>query len=850
MKASPFETLQKILHLERKQGYLNRAVVGGLSDYAGVWESQAQPAARRPEQGAQIAEIAATLRDYDALSTTEREARVNAALQLLHRAPPPRRVAREDAPAQPDERPQRRSREHRSQQPGERPQPRSHEHRSQHPAPRQPPAPRLERPPRQRWPAPDATDAILAWQALEQPVTQVKGIGVNLEKILAARGVRTIRDLLFDLRPRRYEDYRQLRPLNALVAEQATTVIGTVRETWQQTGRHNRRDFCLMLEDSAGSLRVIFFGQHYLEQQIQPGMRLSLSGRPRFFLDRLQLTNPEWQPLEEGDLRAGRIVPIYPRMEGWPPKTQRRTMEGALNEWMARVPEPLPLALRDRCELDDIDWALRQVHFPETDEHRRHAERRLTFDALLVWQLALLARRREWQAQPGPTLALDETSVADLPNRLFDFALTAAQKCAYAEIRADMMSDRPMIRLLQGDVGSGKTAVATLAMVLAKCGGAQAALMAPTSILAEQHFRNLSATCARLPEPPRIALATSALSAKERKELREGLAAGTIDLVVGTQALIQEGVEFQNLALVVTDEEQRFGVAQRKQMRGKGHNPHLLVMSATLMPRTLAVTLSPDMDMSVLDELPHGRRAIGTRLYSPRERPEAYRLLSLELDRGGQAFVVNPLVEPGAGGALDVSSRYEWLRRNFPDKSVGLLHGQLTMDEKDAAMRAFAAGETDVLATTSIAEVGIDIPNASVMLIEGANRFGLAQLHQLRGRVGRSGQQAYCLLVAESEDEVHNERLRAMQEIDDGFALANLDLKQRWEGTVPGMRVVDQLGLEQMLSHSSDLLEFSQREARRIFEEDPDLQQESHALLAQLTKAIWQKPKRSDEENC
>ena len=831
MKASPFETLQKILRLEREQGYLNRAVIGGLSDYAGVWERQTRPAARRPEQGTQITKIAATLRGYDALPTAEREARVHAALQILHRAPPPSRAAHEGTPARQGERPQRRSREPRSP-----------------PAvPSQPPAPKLEQPPRQRRPSLDATDAILAWQALEQPVTLVTGIGVNLEKVLAKRGVRSIRDLLFDLRPRRFEDYRQLRPLNALVAEQATTVIGTVRETWQQTGRNNRRDFCLMLEDSAGSLRVIFFGQPYLERQIQPGMRLSLSGTPRFFRDRLQLTNPEWQSLEEADLRAGRIVPIYPQMEGWPQKTLRRTMEGALNEWAARVPEPLPLALRDRCELADIDWALRQAHFPESDEHRQHAERRLAFDALLVWQLALLARRREWQALPGPALAIDETSAADLPSLLFDFALTAAQERAYAEIHADMMRARPMIRLLQGDVGSGKTAVAALAMVLATCGGAQAALMAPTSILAEQHFRNFSETCARLPEPPRIALATSALSAKGRKELREGLAAGTVDLVIGTQALIQEGVEFQDLALVVTDEEQRFGVEQRKQMRGKGQNPHLLVMSATLMPRTLAVTLSPDMDLSVLDELPHGQRAIDTRLYSPRVRAEAYRQLSLELDRGGQAFVVNPLVDEGVSGGLDVSRRYEWLRRNFPDKRVGLLHGQLTTGEKDAAMRSFAAGETDVLATTSIAEVGIDIPNASVMLIEGANRFGLAQLHQLRGRVGRSGQRAYCLLVAENEDEAHNKRLRVMTETDDGFALANLDLKQRWEGTVPGMRVVDQLGLEHMLSHSSELLEFSQREARRIFEEDTDLQQESHALLAQLTKAIWQKPKRAAE---
>ena len=828
MRASPFETLQKILRLEREKGYANHAVVGGLSGYANSWVSQATTTARSADQKQQIDEIAKILKEYDALTPPAREESVREVIQILHRSPSDRvrrskeggvDLSRQPPPAltQPD-------------------QPKTA-------APRQVSTRESLGRNRKRRAATSATDAILGWQALQRPVTEIKGIGAKLEKVLADKGIRTISELFYDLRPRRYEDYRQLRPLNAIVAEQGVTVIGTVRETWMETGRFHRRDFCLVLEDSAGSLMVKFFGQHYLGRQIQPGMRLSLSGTVRFYRDQLQLTNPEWQLLEEQDLHVGRIVPIYPQIEGWPQKTLRRTMEKALGDWTPRIPEPLALDFRERCDLADLDWALQQIHFPASDEDHQLAEQRLAFDALLTWQLAMLARRKEWRSKAGPQLEFEEELAQSLPKQLFEFELTAAQERAYAEIRADLKRDRPMIRLLQGDVGSGKTAVAALAMILAQQSGAQAALMAPTGILAEQHFRNLSRICQRLTSAPQIVLLTAALTAQERKEILAGLADGEIHLVVGTHALIQEDVEFKDLALAVTDEEQRFGVAQRKSLRGKGQHPHLLVMSATLMPRTLAVTLSPDMDVSTLDELPHGRRNIHTRLYSPRQRAEAYRLLSLELDRGGQAFVVNPLVEAGAGGSLDVRSRYEWLLRNFPDKQVDLLHGQMSITEKEAAMQAMAAGETDVLATTTIAEVGIDIPNASVMLIEGANRFGLAQLHQLRGRVGRSGQPSYCLLIAENEDEIHNQRLRTMQETDDGFELALQDLKQRWQGAIHGMREIERMGLEHMLSPSSKLLEISQQEAHRIFNEDPDLKQDQHALLAQFVREIWHKPK-------
>lgn len=829
MRASPFETLQKILRLEREQGYANRAVVGGLSAYAKSWEKQATAVARREEQRQQIVEISRKLAGYDSADSSGREACIRDVLGILHRSPRANRAKR-SARAAERAKPAQKA-------PKTAAQPRKADAS---------PAPTPDAPPKIRFPKrrPDqnATDAILNWQALHASVTEIKGIGDKLAETLAEKGIRSIRDLLFELRPRRYEDYRQLRPLNDIVSEEAITVIGTVRNTWREIGRNQRRDFCLILEDSAGSLRATFFGQHHLERKIEPGMRLSLSGTVRFFRDRLQMANPEWHLLEEGSLHVGQIVPIYPQMEGWPQKTMRRTMQGALKDWAARVPEPLALTVRERCELPDLDWALQQIHLPESEAHRQLAEARLSFDALLSWQLALLVRRREWRSQTGPQLKVAKQAVQALPKQLFDFELTTAQERAYREICSDLLGDRPMIRLLQGDVGSGKTAVAALAMFLTQQSGAQAALMAPTGILAEQHHRNLCEISQRLPESPQIALLTSASSAAKRREVLQGLSDGTVDLVVGTHALIQADVSFANLALVITDEEQRFGLGQRKDLRGKGEHPHLLVMSATLMPRTLAVTLAPDMDISTLDELPHGRRDTHTRLYSPRQRAEAYRLLSLELDRGGQAFVVNPLVEPGTGGSLDVHSRYEWLQRNFPDKRVDLLHGQMGTVEKEAAMQAMAAGKTDVLATTSIAEVGIDIPKASVMLIEGANRFGLAQLHQLRGRVGRSGQASYCLLIAENEEELHNRRLQAMQSTEDGFELAQLDWQQRWQGTIPGMGDVKPLGLAHLLNSSSAILAQSQQEAQGIFREDPDLTQDRHALLAEWVREIWQKP--------
>ncbi len=818
MKASPYETLQKILKLEREQGYRNRAVVGGLAEYADTWSKQARAASRRPEQSEQIAQIAATLRGYDTLSTEERAERLRAASAILHRRAP---------------RPRSRG-----------PLPEKEVSSGLEPSP----SPKKKPSPKRRAPV-DATDAILSWQELAKPVKELKGIGRKLAPTLAKLGIGSIRAFLFELRPRRLEDYRELRPLNDLLPDQATTVIGTVRETWNRVGRGGRHDFCLRIEDSSASLRVIFFGQRYLDRQIQLGMRLSLSGRPRFFRDELELVNPEWQVLEEADLYAGRIVPIYPRIEGFPPKTLRKTMRAALSEWAPRVPEPLPLPLLERCDLLNLDEALQGAHFPKSVEEYQQAARRLTFDQLLVWQLALQARRREWQGQPGPLLRIDAAAAAELPAQLFDFPLTAAQERVSAEICADLQRERPMIRLLQGDVGSGKTAIATLAMLWTQAAGAQAALMAPTSILAEQHFRSLNEALTRLPKAPSLALATAALSKKERTALRRRLSAGEIDLVVGTQALIQEGLEFQNLGLIVIDEQQRFGVAQRAALRAKGRNPHLLAMSATPFPRTLAMTAFADMDLSVLDEMPPGRQKVDTRIISPRERAAAYRLLSLELDRGAKAFVVHPKVQESEHSTLyDARRGFAWLRRYFPEKSVALLHGQQSAAEKEAIMREFAAGETDLLATTSVAEVGVDVPRASVILIEGANRFGLAQLHQLRGRVGRGGQAAYCLLVAESESDLSNERLRALAETNDGFALAERDWQLRGSGDFFGQRQSGYFALEQWLAAPSAWVELAQREARRIFAEDPTLRRDEHALLALMMKEILPSSERVVDE--
>lgn len=702
--------------------------------------------------------------------------------------------------------------------------------------------PRLSRPPRRvrrRLSPEEATDIQ---RGLESPVTNVKGVGPQMAKSLERLGIKTLGDLLFYL-PRRHDDYTKLTPINKLRPDTVTTVIGTVRRAEVVAGKNNRKDFVMDVDDGTGLMTVRFFAQHYLVTQIRSGHQIVISGKTSLFLGRIQMTNPQWEHLDAENLHTVGIVPVYSLTEGLSPRALRRLMKNTVEYWADRLPDYVPESVLDRTELADLGWTIKNLHFPEGQDHLRFARERFVFDQLLLMQMAILARRREWQAEPADPLTVSDDFLDTFLSAAYPFPLTGAQRRAIEDIRRDIAQPRPMNRLLQGDVGSGKTAVAVAALAMALANGKQAALMSPTSILAEQHYRSLSRIFQNMPgeQKPVVALLTSVLTQGERESIYRGMADGSIDIVVGTHALIQEGVTFKDLAIAVIDEQHRFGVEQRGALRGKGKNPHLLIMTATPIPRTLALTLHADLDLSVMDEMPPGRIPIRTRIVYANEREERlYKFIEHQLNEGRQAFMVYPLVESSekseAGAATEA---YEDLRHVFHRHRVGLLHGRMSPSEKDQVMRDFSEHKFDVLVTTSVAEVGVDIPNASVIAIEGANRFGLAQLHQFRGRVGRGQHASFCLLIPDTTTPEAMERLRAVEETTSGFDLAERDWQMRGAGDLLGTVQSGRSGFQLAELMSPHLVEMAQREARTLYEEDPLLEQTEHRLLAQRVQQLY-----------
>jgi len=492
-----------------------------------------------------------------------------------------------------------------------------------------------------------------------------------------------------------------------------------------------------------------------------------------------------------------------------------------------------------------------QAHFPASDKDLKTARHRLAFDEIFLLQLGVLQQKRHWQNRSArqfqPPQVWMKAQIARLP-----FPLTGAQLRAVADMQQDLASGHPMNRLLQGDVGSGKTVIAALGIAIVAQVGAQSAVMAPTSILAEQHYRSMLRLLAESDKdnevdqplsPAQIRLLIGATPETEKEEIRLGLADGSIKLVIGTHALIEDPVIFSELQFIVVDEQHRFGVEQRALLRQKGDNPHLLVMTATPIPRSLALTVYGDLDLSLMDEMPPGRQPIETNVLYPRERERAYAFIRNQLDKGQQAFIIYPLVEETENtNSLAAVEEHDRLQKEiFPNYRLGLLHGRLRPDEKEDVMTHFRDGEYQILVSTSVVEVGVDVPNATVMLIEGANRFGLAQLHQFRGRVGRGSVQSYCLLIPDTPDSVENERLTAMATTTDGFVLAELDLQQRGPGDFLGTR---QAGFAELrLANLTDihLIDKARRHALQLFEADPDLEHPEHALLSASLKRFWKR---------
>jgi len=650
-------------------------------------------------------------------------------------------------------------------------------------------------------------------------------------------------DALFFV-PNRHEDRTRFVPLRSLVPGDMATVAVTVGGVSPPPPGRGRMPLKAMVRDATAHAVAIWFGQRYLAKSLTRGTSLIVHGKVERFQGTLTIRVADYEILEsdgEDDrIHTGRLVPMYSLTEGLTQRPLRRLMWSLVDAHVGAVPEMLPDAIRARRKLPGLSEALRHAHFPASDALRAAAYRRLAFDEFLLLQVGLAilrarVARGRGVAMNGPG-ALVRRLRAALP-----FALTAAQERVWQEIRGDMATPHPMHRLLQGDVGSGKTVVAALAVLTAIEAGYQAAVMAPTEILAEQHY----GTFRRLLEPLGldVVLLTSALKPKERAARRAAIAAGAIPCVIGTHALVEQAVEFARLGLAVVDEQHRFGVHQRARLRGKGERPDLLVMTATPIPRTLALTLYGDLDVSVLDELPPGRQPVVTVARTETKRPEIYTFLRDQIAAGRQVYVVYPLVEESE--LIDLKAATDMARQlqegAFREHTIGLLHGRLSSEEKDAVMRRFKAGELQVLVSTTVIEVGIDVPNAAVMLIEHAERFGLSQLHQLRGRVGRGPWKSYCiLLTGGSLSEDARRRMKAMTDTNDGFRIAEVDLELRGPGEFFGTR---QSGLPEFraadLLRDAAILEEARREAATITAADGELRRPEHAELRRQLLARW-----------
>jgi len=796
---TPIEKLTKILRLEAEKCQ-DRAVFGGLVRYADTWVKESQDLFG-PDASRWAQEMTERLRAYSSLP--DQAARQQAVTTLVKMA--------ENAPAG------KVKEETRDKGKGEQ-------------APKPPQIPTPAHPPKTQR------------TGLDSPVIALQGVGPRQTKRLAKLGIHTICDTLYFF-PRRHDDYSQLKPINQLEYGEEVTIIAQVWEAGTRKTRGGGSIFKATLSDGTGFIEATWFNQPYLADSIIRNQQIVISSKVDEYLGRLCFNSPEWEPLENELLHTNRLVPVYPLTAGIRARWLRRLIKRTVDYWSKRLPDHLPAAVRKEANLLDLERAIVQAHFPNNQSLLKRARYRLIFDELFLLQIGLLRQRRQWRSEPGKSLAVNDAALDDFVRGL-PFKLTSAQRRSLKQIVADLRSEQPMNRLLQGDVGSGKTVVAAAALGLAVSANTQAALMAPTAILAEQHYHSLTKLFENWPgnNPPRVRLLTGNVTGQEREEIYTGLAEGSVDVIVGTHALIQENVQFRELAFAVIDEQHRFGVRQRAALRQKGYNPHLLVMTATPIPRSLELTVWGHLDVSTIDEMPPGRQAIVTRLTLPAERERAYNFLQRQIEKGRQAFIIYPLVEESTKiDAKAAVKEYERLQKYiFPNLRLGLLHGRMKGDEKENIMAQFVRGELDILVSTSVVEVGIDVPNATTMLIEGANRFGLSQLHQFRGRVGRGEHASYCFLVSDSTSPEAQERLEAVEATNDGFELAQKDLDMRGPGDFLGTRQSGFPGLK--LASVSDLrtIETAREAARRFFETDPELTNPDSRLLARRVAQFWE----------
>ncbi|MEX2425772.1 MAG: ATP-dependent DNA helicase RecG [Thermomicrobiaceae bacterium] len=795
------ELLRKILRLERRKQFDDSAMSGGLEAFVRRSAGEAQQSGNGE---AVFNELALALAGYDSLSPDTRAERISNAEQIISSVPGISAIEDPPPPAN---------------------------------APQAKPAPTAAHRPR----SPRRQRAVKL-NSLDDPVAALPGVGDNRQEQLKALGVRTVRELLY-LVPRRHEDYSRLSPINSLRYNGEYTIRGHVTSVQEQQTRNNAKMITVTITDQSGSIPVIFFNPYILNQLYQ-GVEIAVSGRVERQSGGPCLRNPEWEKLEGESIHTGRLVPFYPLTRGLFQKQVRTLTRRALDSAREHIADPLTPAIRERNNLMDLGSALEALHYPQTGTEHRQARARLAFDEFLVLQYGLLRRKAEWQKQQGQSFPPDPEQVKFFTGSL-PFRLTGAQERALNEILEDLERDEPMSRLLQGDVGSGKTVVAAAAAYVVVGHGAQVAILAPTEILAEQHARTFEQIFRQLPSSsrPSAALLTGSTPAARRREIDQGLADGSLDVLIGTHAILEEHVDFQRLGLAIIDEQHRFGVRQRARLRSKGLNPDIMVMTATPIPRSLALVLHGDLDVSIIDELPPGRQKILTRRTSGRKRPEVHQFIREQVQQGRQAFIIYPLVEESE--RLDVRAATTEAERLdsevFPDLRVGLLHGRMKPGEKDHVMTQFRDHEIDILVATSVVEVGIDVPNASVMVIEGAERFGLSQLHQFRGRVGRGAAKSYCILVTSDDAESGNSqrRLDAIVETQDGFRLAEVDLELRGPGEFFGMRQSGIPELEFAVLGDMITLNSARTEAQQIIDHDPELDLPEHCELRGAIQRFW-----------
>jgi ATP-dependent DNA helicase RecG len=818
------EKLYKIFKLESEFGYTNKAVVGGLEKLTDTWVGEARADGLSEDD---IQKVTAALNEYPNMDI---QGRVHTLREIGHILDIPG-IKYLESPNQTEqksvrEEPPQTSDKLRDNQGNSQTHQRSSARR------------------RSDSPVPIPDEASPA--GLKAPVTAVRGIGQKQSQLLAKLDLHTIEDMLYYF-PRRYDDYSELKLIKDLKYGEEVTVLAYVKSiTTFNTRNKNRKIIQAIVSDDTGSIQLMWFNQEYHLRYLRKNMFLSISGKVEQYMGRLVMYHPDYEPVEKDQLNTKRIVPVYALTARLSQKWLRRMIFNVVNEWAPKIPEFMTEYILEDADLMDLSSALKEIHFPETVPDLKKARYRLAFDEIFLLQLGVLKQKYEWSIQKGHPYEVDDEWLVNRITNL-DFSLTHAQMRVLSEFRKDLNSGQPMNRLLQGDVGSGKTVVAALAVSIVVKYGAQGAVMAPTSILAEQHYASLKRQLAN-PEDEgavlkedQIRLLIGDTSAKEREEILSGLADGSIKLVIGTHALIEDPVVFENLQIVIVDEQHRFGVAQRAALRDKGENPHLIVMTATPIPRSLALTIYGDLDVSVMDEMPPGRQPVETHIVYPTERERVYTLIRSQVENGHQAFIIYPLVEQGdneeSKAAVEEQERLQ--QEIFPDLKIGLLHGRLHPDEKENVMRKFRDREYDILVSTSVVEVGVDIPNATVMVIEGANRFGLAQLHQFRGRVGRSSDKSYCILIPETSEAAENERLLAMESTNDGFVLAEHDLNQRGPGEFLGTRQSGYTNLRLANITDIHLIEKAQRYAHQVLENDPTLSANEHQLMRDAMEKFW-----------